>query len=211
MVAPLVQSGRDAEAHDGVVVDTLKALPDLDGEEKRKLNDLVAAMKLLAAPEAERVRKARNRTIAEERAKKTGEKVEDIMARLASRFEGRLPDEQPLVFDDAKIGTVTVGDVLDDPDKYIDQTLGDPLEPEYGRCKAKVWRGRLRGHHDPQLRARRPRFRAGQRQQGVRRAPNRLGRGRAHGGGGARQRGSPAAETAQKRGAAWNAKTWKGR
>ena len=139
--APLVQSGRDAEAHDGDVVDTLKALPDLGVEEKRKLHELVTAMKLLAKPEADRVRKARNRTIAEERAKKTGEKVEDIMARLASRFEGWLPEEQPLVFDDAKIGTVTVGDVLDDPDRYVGQTLGDPLEPEYGRCKAQVWRG----------------------------------------------------------------------
>ena len=139
--APLVQSGRDAEAHDGVVVDTLEALPDLDAEEKRKLNELVAAMKLEAKPEADRVRTARNRAIAEERAKTTGEKVEDIMARLASRFEGRLPEEQPLVFDDAAIGTVTVGDVLDDPDRYVGQTLGDPLEPEYGRCKAKVWRG----------------------------------------------------------------------
>ncbi len=42
-------------------------------------------------------------------------------------------------FDD--IGVVTVAMVLADPDKFVGETLADPLEGiDYGRCKAKVMR-----------------------------------------------------------------------
>ena len=44
-----------------------------------------------------------------------------------------------LDFDD--MGIVTVADVLADPDRFVDETLADPLEgADYGRCKAKVMR-----------------------------------------------------------------------
>jgi hypothetical protein len=41
------------------------------------------------------------------------------------------------------LGIVTVGQVLADPDRYVDETLCDPLEgAAYGRDKAKVLRDR---------------------------------------------------------------------
>ena len=40
------------------------------------------------------------------------------------------------------LGIVTVGAVLADPDRYVGETLADPLEGiDYGRCKAMVMRG----------------------------------------------------------------------
>jgi hypothetical protein len=46
-----------------------------------------------------------------------------------------------LEFDDSEIGTVPVGEVLDNPDRFIDETLADPLEGvAYGRGKAMVMR-----------------------------------------------------------------------
>ena len=46
-----------------------------------------------------------------------------------------------LEFDDAELAGTTVADVLADPDKYVGETLADPIEGiEYGRCKAKIMR-----------------------------------------------------------------------
>jgi hypothetical protein len=46
-----------------------------------------------------------------------------------------------LPFDDAELEGTTVGDVLADPDHFVDATLADSLEgPEYVRCIAKMMR-----------------------------------------------------------------------
>ena len=48
-----------------------------------------------------------------------------------------------MVLDFDHLGIVTVGQVLTDPDRYVDETLCDPLEgAAYGRDKAKVLRDR---------------------------------------------------------------------
>jgi hypothetical protein len=53
--------------------------------------------------------------------------------------EGVLTSDAPLVFDD--FGDATVGDVLADPDRYVGETLADPIEGiEYGADKAKMLR-----------------------------------------------------------------------
>jgi hypothetical protein len=47
-----------------------------------------------------------------------------------------------LVFDDREIGTVTVAQILMDPDSYVDETMADPLEGvTSGRNKAMLMRG----------------------------------------------------------------------
>ncbi len=47
-----------------------------------------------------------------------------------------------LEFDDPELAGCTVGDVLDDPDAFVGETLADPIEGvEDGRCKAKIMRG----------------------------------------------------------------------
>ena len=43
--------------------------------------------------------------------------------------------------DDEDLGVVTVADILKNPDRFVGETLSDPLEgPSYGRCKAMVMR-----------------------------------------------------------------------
>jgi hypothetical protein len=53
--------------------------------------------------------------------------------------EGVLLPDFVFEFDDPDLAGTTVADVLADPDKYVGETLADPLEGiEYGRCKAKI-------------------------------------------------------------------------
>src|SRR5262249_8769216 len=55
--------------------------------------------------------------------------------------DGVLLPAVELTFADPAIGIVTVGHVLADPDKYVDEPLADPWEgPSYGRQTAKVLR-----------------------------------------------------------------------
>ena len=65
-----------------------------------------------------------------------------IAQRMAeARHQGILLPPLELVFDDPEIGTVTVGEVLRDPERFVGETLADPLEGlDYGRCKAMVMR-----------------------------------------------------------------------
>jgi hypothetical protein len=52
-----------------------------------------------------------------------------------------LSGDFPLLFDDPKIAGTTVAEVLATPDKYVDETLSDPIEGlAYGRGKAKLFR-----------------------------------------------------------------------
>ena len=58
---------------------------------------------------------------------------------VRARHRGILLPDVELDFDD--LGVVTVATVLADPDKFVGETLADPLEGiDYGRCKAKVMR-----------------------------------------------------------------------
>ena len=59
---------------------------------------------------------------------------------VAARHRGVLLPHLDLEFD--HLGIVSVAAVLAEPDRFIGETLADPLEGvDYGRCKAKVMRG----------------------------------------------------------------------
>jgi intracellular sulfur oxidation DsrE/DsrF family protein len=59
---------------------------------------------------------------------------------VAARHRGVLLPDLDLDFDHH--GIVAVATLLADPDRFIGETLADPLEgADYGRCKAKVMRG----------------------------------------------------------------------
>ena len=66
---------------------------------------------------------------------------EAVARRIVAQRHDRklLPD---IVLDFDHHGLIRVGDVLADPDKFVGETLADPLEgAAYGRDKAKVLRG----------------------------------------------------------------------
>ena len=61
--------------------------------------------------------------------------------RSERQCDGVLLPDFVLEFDDPDLAGITVADVLADPDKYVGETLADPLEGvDYGRCKAKIMR-----------------------------------------------------------------------
>jgi hypothetical protein len=59
---------------------------------------------------------------------------------IAARHRGVLLPFLDLDFD--HLGIVSVAAVLADPERFVGDTLADPMEgADYGRCKAKVMRG----------------------------------------------------------------------
>src|SRR5690606_36381651 len=62
---------------------------------------------------------------------------EEARTRVAARHQGKLYPHVELHFDN--VGAATVADVLLDPASYDQETLADPLEPDTGRCRAKLY------------------------------------------------------------------------
>jgi hypothetical protein len=139
---PLAQDAmvRRPQVHNGLVIDTVQAIPALTEEETRRLADLKAEAARRLKPAAAEVRKtwatdfAARRGLSEQEAERIAAAASDKHI-LAPEFE--------LEFDNDELGWRTVGDVLADPETYVRETLADPLEGiTYGRGKAKVLRQR---------------------------------------------------------------------
>jgi hypothetical protein len=143
VVPPLRQDPamRRPQAHDGVVVDTKQAIPDLTAKELGRLKVLQAEAAHLLKPKAAAQRQVWAVDFAERRGLPL-ERAEEIIAAAAGN-EHFLAAEFELEFDDDELGTCTVADVIDNPERFVGETLADPLEgPTYGWCKAKVLRRR---------------------------------------------------------------------
>jgi hypothetical protein len=139
--APLVQAHRRATVSEGEVLDTLAACPPLTVLEKTRLRDLRAKEKhRLAADRAA----AQKRFIAEQAARiveRTGCSADAARRTVEQQCEGVLLSDIALPFDAPELAGTTVGDVLRDPEKFVGETLADPLEGiAYGRCKAMIMR-----------------------------------------------------------------------
>ena len=140
VVLPLVQEGREAKAYDGEVLDTPLRAPLTDAEEG-ELKKLLAAENARLLPE----REAKRAEWSVSHIKRlTASGMTETAARAqVSRWLDRqeLSGDFPLLFDDPKIAGTTVAEVLATPDKYVDETLSDPIEGlAYGRGKAKLFR-----------------------------------------------------------------------
>jgi len=146
VVSPLAQDPdvRRPRAYEGEVINTAVAIPPLSGKERTQLDALKAKGAARLKPEAAKARKAWAHKFAQRRGL-SEEEAERIAAQATNHI---LEAEFELEFDD--VGTCTVAAVLADPDKYVGETLADPLEGiHYGRNKAKVLRqrdGRLMIH-----------------------------------------------------------------
>jgi hypothetical protein len=75
---------------------------------------------------------------------KSGTPFATALRLVKARHRGVLFPHVELEFD--HLGIVTVGTVLSDPTRFIDETLADPIEGiDYGRCKAMLMRGNFDG------------------------------------------------------------------
>jgi hypothetical protein len=126
---------------EGTALDTLTACPPLTIVEQSRLREI----KIKAASRLDNERaKVRAAFIAAQTKKLVEAKgisereAEQIIKR---QCEGVLRPDVVLPFDDEELAGCTVADVLAAPDRFVGETLADPLEgPEYGICKAQIMR-----------------------------------------------------------------------
>jgi hypothetical protein len=143
LVPPLAQdeASRRPEVVGGEIVDSLDICPPLSIRELAELKKLRAAAEQRLAPEVAKARDAFIDQQAEKLTKRTGMSKRDANRVIACQIGGVLLPDVELPFDDEELTGKTVADVLADPDKFVGETLADPLEGvDYGSCKAKIMR-----------------------------------------------------------------------
>jgi hypothetical protein len=145
---PILQSplGQDREARRPVirgddVLDTVAVFPPLTIAEKAELDKLKNKAAVELEGEVAKARQAFIKRQAAKISKRTGKSAKEAERIAAKHADGVLLPSVELPFDDPEFEGCTVGNVLDDPDRFEDATLADPLEGvPYGRCKAKIMR-----------------------------------------------------------------------
>jgi hypothetical protein len=150
---PLAQDreARAASVTEGYALDTRLALPDLSPDERFKVEAIRAGWRKVLEEEARNVRKARTaerlaKVLEKARAQGSMVSESDLQKELDAAFAGQLAPDFELEFDDPALGLVTVATILSDPERYVGETLADPIEGvAYGRCKAMLMRDERHG------------------------------------------------------------------
>jgi hypothetical protein len=143
LVPPLAQDreSRRPMPSDGAPLDTITACPPLTIVETEKLRALKAKERQRLAPESAKARAAFIAKQAERLAQRAGISVQAAAEQIARQCDGVLLPDVDLPFDDEEFAGCTVGDVLNDPERFEGATLADPLEGiDYGTCKARIMR-----------------------------------------------------------------------
>jgi hypothetical protein len=131
---------------DAPYLDTSTALPNLTGEERRRLDKLKKASRDAKAADAKVARErwidervgAFAATLDEPDAAKREARITGYKASCRAAIEdGRLNGDFEIVFDDGT--TATVGEILDNPGKYHNRKTLDPLEPDYKGGRPVGW------------------------------------------------------------------------
>lgn len=141
IAAPLAQeqAKRAPQAIEGKPIDAL-AVPRLTEYERHSVSEAKAASAKVLGRSAAEVRSKHDKELAEKISVKSGAPLVTALRLVEARHRGVLFPDVELEFD--HLGVVAVGALLADPDRYVGETLADPLEGgDYGRCKAKVMRG----------------------------------------------------------------------
>jgi hypothetical protein len=134
---------RAAKATEGAALDSRTCI-DLSPAEEARFRFLLDTAKVASAREAETVRAVWLETTARRVADKTKKPIATARAELKRSFAGCLHPDFVLRFDN--LGDATVGDVLDDPERFINETLADPHEPEDRRRNCAIlYRGQRAG------------------------------------------------------------------
>ena len=137
---PLAQDKRTPDVFEGEAIDTGLVVPPLTEYERQRVEEAKAVSAEALGKAAAEIRTQHDRTLAEMISKKSGMPIISASKLVAARHRGVLRPHLDLDFD--HLGIVSVAAVLADPDRFIGETLADPLEGvDYGRCKAKVMRG----------------------------------------------------------------------
>ena len=142
IVPPLAQDAakRVPEAFEGDAIDSARVVARLSEYERHRVKDAKGESAKAQGKTATEVRNKHDRELAEKISTKSGTSLATAMRLVQARHRGVLFPDIELEFD--HIGIVTVWAVLNDPDRYVGETLADPMEGvDYGRCKAKVMRG----------------------------------------------------------------------
>jgi hypothetical protein len=133
------QAKRIPEAVEGETIDTGVIVPRLTEYERHRVDEAKAASAEALGKLAGEVRGRHDRDLAEKISAKTGMPFVSALRLVAARHRGVLLPYLELDFD--HLDMATVADVLADPDRYVGETLADPLEGAgYGRCKAMIMR-----------------------------------------------------------------------
>jgi hypothetical protein len=128
------------EVFEGEAIDTELTVPPLTEYERQLVDEAKAVSSEALGKTAAEIRAQHDRTLAEQISAKSGIPIISAKRLVEARHRGILLPHLDLDFD--HVGIVSVAAVLADPDRFIGETLADPLEgADYGRCKAKVMRG----------------------------------------------------------------------
>ena len=142
IVPPLAQdqAKREPEAVEGEAVRSDRAMRPLTEYERHRVKEAKAASANALGKSAVEIRNKHDKELAEKISTKSGMRLATALRLVQARHRGVLYPDVELEFD--HLGVVTVGTVLADPDRYVGETLADPMEGvDYGRCKAIVMKG----------------------------------------------------------------------
>jgi hypothetical protein len=131
---------RTPDVFEGEEIDTDIVVPRLSEYERERVDEAKALSAEGLGKAAAEIRAQHDRTLAEQISAKTGMPIVSARRLIAARHRGVLLPFLDLDFD--HLGIVSVATVLADPERFVGDTLADPMEgADYGRCKAKVMRG----------------------------------------------------------------------
>jgi hypothetical protein len=138
---PLQQAQREAKIFAGGMVDSRAVCPDLTNAERTRVRELQAAERKRLKGPATQAKAAFVTKHASRVAQRTGCTLAEARHMVERQCGGVLLSGIELPFDAADLAGATVGDVLRDPDRFINATLADPLQgAEAGRGRAMVLR-----------------------------------------------------------------------
>jgi hypothetical protein len=143
LLPPLAQDteARKPVAFDGDALDTFAVCPPLTIVEQAAYRKALARARDALAPDIAAARASFVAEQAERLATRQGITVAHATRVVEGQIAGVLLPDFELPFDDPELAGTTVAQVLADPDRFVGETLADPLEGiPYGRCKAKIMR-----------------------------------------------------------------------
>jgi hypothetical protein len=143
LFAPLAQdaAARQPVVFDGEALDTTATCPPLTILEAAAYREARSQAANGLAPEIAKARAVFVDSQAERLVARTSLSTATARRTVERQTQGVLLSDVALDFDDPELAGTTVADILADPERYVGETLADPLEGvDYGRGKAKVMR-----------------------------------------------------------------------